>query len=121
MIVGDCWGLIFKSKYWDAVKGDEIKFQSIADCLVSWAWGSGARTAIKEIQRELGLVVDGIIGKNTIGAINSSNEDDLFRRCIERRERFFRLISQRKPSNMRFLRGWLNRLADFKRKFNRRT
>ena len=42
----DDWGAIFKRGYWDKVKGDKIQFQSIANVLVSWAWGSGSRTAI---------------------------------------------------------------------------
>jgi len=70
----DCdWGLIFKSKYWDRVKGDEIKSQAIANVLVSWAW--------------------------------------------EARESFFRYIAERNPKNKRFLKGWLNRLADFNQKY----
>jgi lysozyme family protein len=111
------WGLIFKRGYWDKVKGDHIELQSIAEVLVSWAWGSGSRTAIKEIQRELKLKVDGIIGPKTLGAINSSNEAELFDRCIKRREAFFRGICITRPRNKRFLRGWLNRLRDFEKKF----
>lgn len=113
----DDWGVIFKKGYWDKVKGDDIQLQSIAECLVSWAWGSGSRTAIKEIQRELGVSVDGVIGKNTLKAINESNELELFERCIKRRESFFRKITVSRPENSRFLKGWLNRLADFNKKF----
>lgn len=122
------WGLIFKSKYWDAVKGDDIELQSIAECLVSWAWGSGARTAIKQMQRVLGVTVDGIIGNQTLGAINNSNEVELFAKCVKAREMFFRYITNprnartqsqriRYTNNQRFLRGWLNRLEDFELKF----
>jgi len=122
------WGLIFKSKYWDAVKGDDIKSQAIANVLVSWAWGSGDKTAVKQIQRVLGVTRDGIIGKQTLGAINKSNEVELFAECIKAREMFFRYISnpmnasgQKQriafTNNQRFLKGWLNRLADFDKKF----
>jgi lysozyme family protein len=122
------WGLIFKSKYWDAVQGDKIKHQSIADCLVSWAWGSGARTAVKQMQRVLGVTRDGIIGKQTLGAINKSNEKKLFRKCIIARESFFHYISNprnangqrariRFTNNQRFTRGWIRRLRAFEKQY----
>ena len=122
------WGLIFKSKYWDAVKGDQIEHQSIADCLVSWAWGSGARTAIKQMQRVLGVTRDGIIGKNTLAAINEADEKELFAKCVEARRLFFHYITtprnaksqtarQRYTNNQRFLRGWLRRLEAFSKEY----
>lgn len=122
------WGLIFKSKYWDAIKGDQIEHQSIADCLVSWAWGSGARTAIKQMQRVLGVTRDGIIGKNTLAAINEADEKELFAKCVEARRLFFHYITtprnaksqtarQRYTNNQRFLRGWLRRLESFSKEY----
>ena len=122
------WGLIFKSKYWDAVKGDQIKHQSIADCLVSWAWGSGAKTAIRQMQRVLGVTVDGLIGPQTLGAINSSNEKELFKKCVAARRAFFhyittpsngrsRIARKRYENNRRFLRGWLRRLDAFSKEY----
>jgi lysozyme family protein len=114
----DDWGLIFKSKYWDAVKGDKIALQSIANVLVSWAWGSGSKTAIKQMQRVLGVTVDGIIGNQTISAINESNEVELFEKCIIARKQFFEFITKRNPKNLKFLKGWLNRLNDFNKQFH---
>lgn len=122
------WGLIFKSKYWDAVKGDKIESQSIADCLVSWAWGSGAVTAVKQMQRVLGVSKDGIIGKNTLAAINEADEKELFAKCVEARKNFFHYIAtprnanrqstrQRYTNNQRFLRGWIRRLDSFSKEY----
>ena len=123
------WGLIFKNKYWDKVKGDDIKYQSIANVFVSWAWGSGAGEAIKQMQRVLGVDRDGIIGKQTIGALNSREEQELFDACIEARRSFFYYITNpnnakdpktkiRFAKNKKFLKGWLNRLNDFDKNFN---
>lgn len=107
------WGDIFKGSYWDKVKGDEIQYQSIANVLVSWAWGSGSVTAIKQMQKVLGISVDGIIGKQTLNSIHNSNERELFDKCVKAREAFFRYICKTRPSNKKFLKGWLNRLAEF--------
>ncbi|MCP3684110.1 MAG: peptidoglycan domain protein, partial [bacterium] len=114
--------------YWDPAQGDDIDHQSIADCLVSWAWGSGARTAVKQMQRVLGVTRDGIIGKNTLAAINEADEKELFAKCVESRRLFFHYITtprnaksqtarQRYTNNQRFLRGWLRRLEAFSKEY----
>ena len=112
------WGLIFKGSYWNKIKGEDINHQSIANVLVSWAWGSGSDTAVKQMQRVLGVTRDGVIGKQTIGAINSSDEVELFEKCIKARESFFRYICVRNPKNKKFLKGWLNRLNDFNKTYH---
>ena len=114
----DDWGVIFKRGYWDACKCDAILHQSIAECLVSWAWGSGANTAVRQMQRVLDVTVDGQIGNQTIGAINRSNEAELFEKCVLARKSFFEYIAKRNPKNLKFLKGWLNRLNDFKKTFH---
>ena len=111
------WGLIFKRGYWDKVKGDKIQYQSIANILVSWAWGSGSKTAIKQMQKVLGVSVDGVIGNQTLNAIHAFNEVELFDKCVLARKSFFESIARSNPKNLKFLKGWLNRLADFNKKF----
>ena len=59
------------------------------------------------------LVVDGVIGRASIEAINSIDPDSLFRMSIKyRRERFYTIVKNN-PSQKVFLKGWLNRLRDF--------
>lgn len=111
------WGVIFKRGYWDKVKGDKIELQSIAECLVSWAWGSGSRTAVKQMQKVLGVSVDGVIGNQTLNAINSSDEKELFDKCVKARAQFFESIARKNPKNLKFLKGWMNRLKDFEKTF----
>jgi len=112
------WGLIFKGKYWNAVKGDLIPYQSIANVLVCWAWGSGPVTAIRQMQRVLGVTVDGQLGNQTLRAIKLSDEVELFDKCIKARESFFRYICTTNPKNQKFLKGWLNRLKAFNETFH---
>lgn len=108
---------IFKVGYWDKVKGDEIDSYAIAACLVSWAWGSGSKTAIKMIQKIVGTKVDGVIGSKTLKAINSKDEKELFDECIEARRKFFLDISKDGTPNAKFRRGWLRRLDAFEKEF----
>ena len=99
--------------YWDRWKADEIKSQSIANILVDWVWGSG-KWGIVHPQRLLGVVADGIVGKKTLAAVNGyENQKELFNKIKARREKHFRDICANDPTQKKYLKGWLNRLASF--------
>ena len=104
---------ILKSKYWDYWKADTIKSQSVAEMLVQWMWGSGY-TGVKEAQKVLGVAADGIVGSKTLAAVNSRNPKELWETLKKAREQFFRNLVTKRPSNEKFLKGWLNRLNDMK-------
>lgn len=108
------WEDIFKSMYWDRWKADNIENQSIANLLVDWLWTSG-QYGIKFPQRVLGLTDDGLVGPKTLAAINNyPNKKELFNKLWERRKQHFTSIANSRPGNQKFLKGWLNRLNDFK-------
>lgn len=108
------WENIFKRGFWDRWKADEIKNQSIANLLVDWVWASGIY-GIKYPQQVLKTTIDGIVGKNTLAAINNyPNQEALFKLLWNRRKKHFEDIVKRNPSQRIFLRGWLGRLYDFK-------
>lgn len=104
---------VFKVQYWDAVKGDQIKNQSIAELVADWAWGSGPTTAIRLVQRTLGLTADGVIGSQTLAALNGRNSAAIFAKLHAAREQHFRSIAAASPAKAQFLKGWLNRLESF--------
>lgn len=109
-ITDEQWLHIFKSGYWDKWKADDIENQSIADIVVDWAWGSGAATSIKQVQKILGVAVDGIVGDDTLTAINIAGQRSLFVKIHNRRIEFVENIVKRDPSQARFLKGWKNRI-----------
>lgn len=100
-------------QYWNRWQGDNIRNQSVANILVDWVWGSGA-WGIKIPQRLLGLKDDGVVGTKTLQAINGSNQKELFDKIFKAREKFLNDIVKNNPSQQRFIKGWLNRLNDFK-------
>jgi lysozyme family protein len=112
-ITDEQWAYVFKDGYWNPCKGDDINDQSIANIIVDWAWMSGVKTAVKVVQKLVGVKADGIIGKQTLSAINSSNAPKLFESIYNEREKFYYDIVERDPSQKKFLTGWLNRLHDF--------
>lgn len=103
-------------KYWDKWQGDKIENQSIANILVDWYWGSG-KWGIVIPQRILGLKEDGIVGNITVNTLNAAIKKDgqwLFDKIYAARVKFLNDIVKSRPKQKRFLKGWLNRLADFK-------
>ena len=107
------WEDIFKTLYWDRWKADEIENQSIANILVDWVWASGVH-GIKRPQRMLGVTDDGIVGKNTLKAVNNYPPEELFAGIVADREMFIEHIINRRPANAKFRNGWLNRIRDFR-------
>ena len=106
-------------KYWDKWQGDQIKNQSIANILVDWYWGSG-KWGIVIPQRILGFKgkqCDGVAGKETLKRLNAEIDKDaeaLFNKIFLARVKFLDDIVKNNPSQKRFIKGWKNRLNDFK-------
>ena len=109
-ITDEQWLHIFKSGYWDKWKADNIANQSIANTCVDRAWASGTGTSIKQVQKILGVAVDGIVGKDTLTAINIADQRALFDKIHARRIEFVENIVRRNPSQSRFIKGWKNRI-----------
>ena len=113
IITNEQWMEIFKCQYWDRWKADEIENQSIANIVVDWVWASGVH-GIKQVQKILGVEVDGIVGRKTLAALNSRPADPLFHQIQAARIAFVENIVRRKPSQRKFLRGWKNRILAIK-------
>jgi len=92
---------IYDHQYWDAIHGDELP-DAVAFALLDVAVMSGPRTAIKLLQRGLGLDEDGIIGPKTITA--SQDSTALAKLTGARKGYYARL-----PGFARYGRGWYAR------------
>ena len=108
-ISDDEWHDVFKSLYWDRWKADEIKSQSVANILVDWVWASGSH-GIKRPQRLLGMKEDGIVGKQTITAVNAMDAATLFKMIKDDRAKFIDEICKARPKNEKYRKGWMNRI-----------
>lgn len=105
---------IYRKNYWDKVKAERIDFSPLSYLLADFAVNSGVRTAVKGIQKIVGVEVDGIIGNMTLNAINEYDGTELFNRLKEYRVEHYQKIVENNPSQKIFLRGWLNRLDEYK-------
>ena len=98
---------------WDIWQADKINNQSIAEILVDWVWGSG-KWGVVIPQRLLGLEDDGKVGAITLSHLNQANQKELFTSLFNARVKFLNDIVKNNPSQSKFIKGWLNRLNDFK-------
>ena len=99
-----------KPHYWDRWKADRIESQSVANIVVDWVWGSG-KHGITNVQKLLGVAVDGIVGEKTLAAINAQEPRQLFDLIKRKREEFIENLVRRNPSQKVFRAGWLRRLS----------
>lgn len=64
---------IYKDQYWDKVWGDQLP-NGLDYTLYDFAINSGPSRAVKFLQRELGVTVDGVMGNQTMGAVLRRND-----------------------------------------------
>ena len=75
--------------FWNKIKGDEIKNQSIADLIFDMVWMSGLGY-VRMIQKSLGVSMDGVFGSQTLSALNSQSSPELFDKLMRQRRTFMR-------------------------------
>lgn len=104
---------IAKKVFWDYFLADFILNQSIAEFIVDWGYNSGRKTVAKIVQRLVNVVSDGIIGAQTLTAINCLDMPALFKKLKIERLVFLNNIIKRKPDQIVFYKGWVNRIDSF--------
>lgn len=120
------WPLVeelYKKKYWDKCKLDLIGSQNVANQIFDMSVNHGSRQAVRFLQRGYNdvtgkdtLVVDGLIGKNTIRHINSMNmtgSTALCNKLVKTRIDFYWNLYYRKAVYIKYINGWCKRALSF--------
>jgi len=105
---------LYKKKYWDAVRGDEIENGGVAYLLFDFAVNAGVGRSIKTLQTAVGVTPDGGFGPMTMAAVQAVDPVELIERFSQAKEDFYRSLG----TFATFGKGWLNRVADVKVKAN---
>ena len=103
---------IYKIRFWDVMKGDLINDQNVANIIFDAFVNMGTR-ALKMAQKEIGVMIDGNFGHNTITVLNQANARTVFEGFKDARILFYKQLAERKPEMHIFLNGWLNRVNSF--------
>jgi lysozyme family protein len=98
-------GQIMKVNYWDVIQGDKLP-AGLDYALFDYAVNSGPGRAVKDLQRVLGVKVDGLVGLETLAAVESKNVVAQIEALCERRYRF---VSGLKTFAV-FGKGWTRRI-----------
>lgn len=100
---------MYRKKYWDAVRGDELKL-GIDYLMFDFAVNAGAGRAIKTLQTAIGVPADGGFGPITMASMKSYEPVKLIERFSQAKEDFYRSLNTFDV----FGKGWLNRVAKVK-------
>jgi len=104
---------IAKKIFWDYFLADLILNQSMAEFIVDWGYNSGRKTVAKIVQRVAKVTIDGIVGPQTVTAINCADQEILFNALKIERKVFLNNIIKRRPDQIVFYDGWMNRVNSF--------
>ena len=111
----ECKALVrqfYKTKFWDDMRGDEIKHQAVAETIYNFGMNSSIHNSVMYTQYCLDCVPDGDLGPVTLSAINrlSGLEIELFvsQHALMRVGHRLKRITQNR-SQVKFIRGWLKR------------
>jgi lysozyme family protein len=115
------WLKVYKAGFWDAVKGDKIKNQAIANVFVEMTWGSGLGSIssgkgtisfmnkfFKENYNKNLTTIDQFV--NYVNELDKKGQTpELFEKLHDfRAERYKKM-----PTANTYLKGWMNRLNAF--------
>lgn len=100
---------IYYKKYWLA-GGCHLLPARVASMHLDGCINHGVIRASKFLQQIVGVPQDGIVGPGTARAVAEMDELDVCNRLAARREEFYHAIVINKPSQARFLNGWMNRI-----------
>lgn len=98
---------IYKSRYWDAVRADELK-PGVDLLAFDMAVNKGVGRAAKLMQRGAGVTEDGALGPKSMAAINALDAHDFIAKVSEARRDFYKSLK----TFPTFGKGWLRRVDE---------
>ena len=100
---------VYKTNYWDRMRLDLVTSQHKANEMFVFGVNAGTKAAIKLAQQLVGVVDDGIIGKNTLLAINAFDEAEFDTKFDLKETQYYEGIVARDKSKSIFMNGWKTR------------
>ncbi|MDY7026631.1 MAG: putative peptidoglycan-binding domain-containing protein, partial [Pseudomonadota bacterium] len=84
----------------------------VAETIFDFAVNAGVKTASKLAQNTVGATVDGFIGRQSIALLNKADPEKFKLYYALSKIRRYSEIVRRNPSQVKFLRGWINRTIE---------
>lgn len=101
----------YKTAFWEKMRLDELKNERIADLIFKFAVNTGIKRAVRYAQLAADVRIDGIVGINTLKALNSIDTAIFEKRYKNSFKRFYEKLARNNPDKYsKFLKGWQNRV-----------
>ncbi|ABV67931.1 hypothetical protein Abu_1684 [Aliarcobacter butzleri RM4018] len=101
--------IFYKKEFWDKMRLDEISSQHIANEIFIFGVNVNWKIAIKEAQKLIGVTADGIIGTQTLKALNNYDEKVFDKKFDDVEIAYYEQIVKNKPHLAHNLKGWISR------------
>lgn len=108
---------IYKKRYITDPHFDAVADGNLRMIVVDTAVLFGPDRATRFLQTALGVSADGDLGTNTRKALATADPKAVGRKVIDQRIARHRARVAEKPSQQRFLKGWLNRCESLRQQF----
>ena len=99
---------IYQQMYWGKVRGDDLP-AGVDWCVFDFAVNAGVTRAIKTLQAASGSAVDGIIGPNTLLAVERNDPEALIFSYSTMRQVYYESLTNLFKT---FGRGWVRRVEE---------
>lgn len=105
---------VYYRKYWLASSCDKLPPQ-VAKIVFDGSINHGVDKSLKFMQRAIGVLEDGNIGPLTLAKINGLDQIAVCNKISDIREKFYKDIVAAKPTQAKFLNGWLRRIDEVRK------
>lgn len=99
----------YRVNFWQAVRGEDLFDQGVAESLFDFAVNAGVGVAVKLAQIVAGATPDGVLGPRTVAALNQLDGATFKPIYALSKLARYRDIVTRDRTQEKFLLGWVNR------------
>lgn len=102
----------YESQFWDKMEGDEIANQEVANCIFDFGVNAGIVTSASLSQMVIGAKTDGVIGPQSIAAINAFNPSHFLAAFTVAKIARYITIVKKRPTSRKYFYGWICRALE---------
>ena len=105
--------LFYLYEFWLPLKADQIQNQINADSIFDFAVNAGIITCVQLAQSIIGTKTDGVIGVITLTKINTIDPKHFQAAITVGKIAYYMYIIKKRPTNKKFLHGWIIRSLEY--------
>lgn len=103
----------YLESFWQPLNAEHIQNQTSANSVFDYAVNTGLTTSTRLVQSIVGAKIDGIMGVQTLNKINSMDFGYFQAALTVAKMKYYMNIIRRRPTNKKFLLGWISRSLSF--------